>query len=898
MRIDLARFCLIVALVLGSAAAGHAQTGSSKTQSVLNSEINQLFPDQQVGSITPYDARQTYLDIVASTGNLLSSNTWSGPNSFIGAQGTGFSPPAPPPIVMGQTVVAANAWLSAFTFPYGPYAWITGQNGNGALLLGNHSAEWNPSRSTVVDVITSQVYGYHDNPTWTGYGDIWTNYWVAARSASAWAATNIQILEGSVINLGTAVQGTPIHVPTGTSGTDPIGSTNGITIDCGLGTPGVPVGNPCTTAFQAINNGQAFYTAFRVTINAIVPSTSGFYEAIQLASNPIGTIGPGHAIVWYTGTPPASGSINGIIEVDSSGAMDLFATAGIKSANSFNAQVTTASSSTATAPYCFSTVGNFCLYYGTGSPNGATTAAEGSIYLRSDAGVPYYNTNGSTGWALLASTVSPTISNLTVTGSFTATGLVTNADLVSPTVTVNTVACTLGSSCTISAAAALVGGSTTITGTCTNGFVLYNNSGVLGCQSIAGGGNVSSTGTPTNGQIAQWTNATTIQGITSVAVANGGTACTSASITCFNNITGFTASGTTGTTSTNLVFSTSPTIASLTVTGAFTATGLVTNSDLVSPTVTVNTVACTLGSSCTITASASLVVGSSTVTSGTTGNILYNNAGTLGNETIASILTAGNGIGITGTTNATISAALNGSTLTNGASGLSCTTATSVQIGCSKPDGTTITVAGGAFTTANITIGSTAMTPGSTYSTIAGAVTLSGPISFTGGVPTLSNGVGSISGNTTNGAVIVGQGSTFDFVLENKNGTGVCSIVSGATALGCTSIQSSGLTAVGAFQANGAAPSSTGSTCSGTITVSGGPFAGKFTSTVGCTSGQTIVLTGLPTMPTGYACDAGDASGTATGIWQQTAGGTTSVTFTARAGTSANDDNRYKCVGY
>lgn len=38
----------------------------------------------------------------------------------------------------------------------------------------------------------------------------------------------------------------------------------------------------------------------------------------------------------------------------------------------------------------------------------------------------------------------------------------------------------------------------------------------------AGGGNVSNSGTPTNGQIAQWTNATTIQGVTIVPAANGG----------------------------------------------------------------------------------------------------------------------------------------------------------------------------------------------------------------------------------------------------------------------------------------------------------------------------------------------------------------------------------------
>jgi len=43
-------------------------------------------------------------------------------------------------------------------------------------------------------------------------------------------------------------------------------------------------------------------------------------------------------------------------------------------------------------------------------------------------------------------------------------------------------------------------------------------------------------------------------------IANGGTNASSASITAFNNITGYTASGATGTTSTNVVFSTSPTL--------------------------------------------------------------------------------------------------------------------------------------------------------------------------------------------------------------------------------------------------------------------------------------------------------------------------------------------------
>lgn len=56
-------------------------------------------------------------------------------------------------------------------------------------------------------------------------------------------------------------------------------------------------------------------------------------------------------------------------------------------------------------------------------------------------------------------------------------------------------------------------------------------------------------------------------------VAYGGTGTATASITAFNNITGLTAVGTTGTTSTNLVFSTSPTLVTPTL-GAATATSI------------------------------------------------------------------------------------------------------------------------------------------------------------------------------------------------------------------------------------------------------------------------------------------------------------------------------------
>jgi hypothetical protein len=58
-----------------------------------------------------------------------------------------------------------------------------------------------------------------------------------------------------------------------------------------------------------------------------------------------------------------------------------------------------------------------------------------------------------------------------------------------------------------------------------------------------------------------WAQIDLTNGVTGVLpVANGGTNASAAGITAFNNITGYTASGATGTTSTNLVFSTSPTL--------------------------------------------------------------------------------------------------------------------------------------------------------------------------------------------------------------------------------------------------------------------------------------------------------------------------------------------------
>ncbi len=98
------------------------------------------------------------------------------------------------------------------------------------------------------------------------------------------------------------------------------------------------------------------------------------------------------------------------------------------------------------------TLGSTCTITAsaTGITVGTTTITGGTTtrVLYDNSGVLGELTTSGSGTAL-ALAASPSISALTVTGSFTATGLVTVADLVSSATTVNGRTCTLGSTCTL-----------------------------------------------------------------------------------------------------------------------------------------------------------------------------------------------------------------------------------------------------------------------------------------------------------------------------------------------------------------------------------------------------------------------------------------------------------------
>lgn len=79
----------------------------------------------------------------------------------------------------------------------------------------------------------------------------------------------------------------------------------------------------------------------------------------------------------------------------------------------------TPASGSTSARALFGTTAGFGIYYGSGAPT--VSAAQGSLYLRSD-GAPYYNNNGTTGWTQLAASVAtgPTTQNF-ASGSGTYT---------------------------------------------------------------------------------------------------------------------------------------------------------------------------------------------------------------------------------------------------------------------------------------------------------------------------------------------------------------------------------------------------------------------------------------------------------------------------------------------
>jgi hypothetical protein len=149
-------------------------------------------------------------------------------------------------------------------------------------------------------------------------------------------------------------------------------------------------------------------------------------------------------------------------------------------------------------------------------------------------------------------------------------------------------------------------------------------------------------------------------------------------------------------------------------------------------------------------------------------------------------------------------------------------------------------------------------------------------------------------------------GPTLSVPAANLTGT---TLASGVTASSLTSVGTlasatvtgavtSGSSTSNSYSSNGTLPTLTGTCAVVAGTRVGGATAGSFAVPAGnCIAGTTVIVA-LPTATNGWACDAHELT-VPTSIFDQTATGTASITFTIRTVTAnAGDVVVWKCMGY
>ena len=234
-----------------------------------------------------------------------------------------------------------------------------------------------------------------------------------------------------------------------------------------------PSGAESRASFQAFvaaefpDNTSGFVTPMDLRTGLLALSNSALFSFSQLADLPTGpsTLPSGYtypsAIVTTSLTLPyTAGAGTQCLQINNAGVVE---PTGTGCGGSSTGLVV------GTSPVVGGTPNG--LFYDNAGVLGNTNAANNGVLVTSGAGAPSISTT-------LPSAL--TIPAPVVTGSFTATGLVTNADLVSPTISINSTNCTLGSSCTITASTSSMTVGTTAVLSGSNNYILYNNGGTLG----------------------------------------------------------------------------------------------------------------------------------------------------------------------------------------------------------------------------------------------------------------------------------------------------------------------------------------------------------------------------------------------------------------------------------
>lgn len=280
-------WAILIFLVLTGAA--QAQSGSAKTTTTLNAEVNAFFLDNNSGQITPLNARQTLLDIIASSCNSLTpANCPGGDANVLNTQTSNYAVATSD---CGKIIQAGTGSTGKFTITLPSVSGFAtncsvliknGDTGRAKILTGFPvdlaTLLW-PGQSVGVKIVNGAWASFYNPGRWRLSGDTTffinsaigsdANDGLAAGAGNAWQTFAIaNFVINSYIDLNSytvTLQGTAGQTYNNIQFFGPNVGPGNVIIDLAGGTATTSIGNPAVYLTGSRINGSITFQNGTVT---------------------------------------------------------------------------------------------------------------------------------------------------------------------------------------------------------------------------------------------------------------------------------------------------------------------------------------------------------------------------------------------------------------------------------------------------------------------------------------------------------------------------------------------------------------------------------------------------------------------------------------------------------